>query len=767
MPDPFDEAALDYHATPTPGKLAIATTKPMDTQRDLSLAYTPGVAAACKAIVADPHQAAMLTARQNLVGIVTNGSAVLGLGDIGPLAAKPVMEGKAALFKKFAGIDGFGIEIDERDAEEFVRTVARLAPTFGGINLEDIKAPECFVIEQALRERMQIPVFHDDQHGTAIIVAAAILNGLRVVGKPLERVRLVVAGAGAAALASLNLLTDLGLRREHVLVADSAGVIHQGRSEALNPWKAEYAAATEARTLAEALEGADIFLGLSVPEVVTPDMVERMAERPLILALAEPRPEIRPELVRSVRPDAILATASAEYPNQINSVLCFPYLFRGVLDVGATTINPAMTLACVHAIADLAQAESSDAVMRAYGDQLLRFGPDYLIPKPFDPRLILRIAPAVARAAMDSGVATRPIEDMDAYVERLTAFVYGSSSVMRPLFEKAKRGPKRLVYAEGEEHKVLQAAQQVVDEGIAFPLLVGRPEIIAQRIEQLGLRLEPGRDCEIVNPLEDERYAESCALLHQRAGRLGVSVQESRTLVRTDATVVAALMVQRGAADAMLCGTVGRFQRHLERVRQVIGLRHGVSDFSTVTALILPTGTYFLCDTHVTPDPSEAQIVEMTLLASAEVRAFGLTPQVALLSRSHFGTHNSPSACKMRGALHRLQEVAPDLIVEGEMNGETAVSEELRQTFFGESVLKGPANLLIMPNDDAAHIAYSLLKVLGGGVAVGPILLGVAKPAHIVTQTTGVRGLVNMSAIAVAEAQMGARKRAPLQARTV
>ncbi len=765
MPDAFDNAAMDYHETPVPGKLAIVATKPMDTQRELSLAYSPGVATACRAIAADPRKAATVTARQNLVAIVTNGSAVLGLGDIGPLAAKPAMEGKAVLFKKFSGIDGFGIEIDETDPEAFVRTVARLEPTFGGINLEDIKAPDCFVIEQALRERMNIPVFHDDQHGTAIIVAAAILNGLRIVGKDIGQVKLVTAGAGAAALACLNLLVSLGLPKGNIIVTDSTGVIHRGRDEAMSPWKAEYAVETDARTLDEVIEGVDIFLGLSVPDVLMPDMVERMADQPLILALADPRPEILPELARSVRPDAILATGRSEHPNQINNVLCFPYLFRGALDVGATTINEAMKLACVHAIADLAQAESSDAVMRAYGDQLLRFGPDYLIPKPFDPRLITRIAPAVAKAAMESGVATRPIEDLDAYVERLTGFVYSSSSVMRPLFEKARRDPKRLVYAEGEEHKVLQAAQQVIDEGIAVPLLVGRPEIIAQRIEQLGLRLQLGQDCEVVNILDDERYAEYCTLLHQRGRRSGISVQESKTLVRTDATVVAALMVQSGEADAMLCGTVGRFQRHLERVRQVIGLRAGVSDFSTVTALILPTGTYFICDTHVSPDPTTEQIVEMTLLAAAEVRAFGLTPQVALLSRSHFGTHDNPSARKMRAALHRLQEQAPDLIVEGEMNGETAVSEELRMTFFGESVLKGPANLLIMPNDDAAHIAYSLLKVLGGGVAVGPFLLGAAKPAHIVTQTTRVRGLVNMSAIAIAEAQMGGRKRAPLLAR--
>jgi malate dehydrogenase (oxaloacetate-decarboxylating)(NADP+) len=516
------------------------------------------------------------------------------------------------------------------------------------------------------------------------------------------------------------------------------------------------------------IDGADIFLGLSAPDVLKAGMVARMADKPLILALANPLPEISPEAVKAVRPDAVIATGRSDYPNQVNNVLCFPYIFRGALDVGATTINEEMKLACVRAIADLAQAEVSEAVVRAYGgDQTLRFGPEYLIPKPFDPRLITRIAPAVAKAAMASGVATRPIEDMDAYIERLTGFVYTSSSVMRPLFEKARRDPKRLVYAEGEESKVLQAAQQVSDDGIAYPLLVGRPAVIAQRIDELGLRLVPGANCEIIDPLDDARYPEYCELLHQRSRRLGVSVQESKSLVRTDATVLAALMLQCGDADAMLCGTVGRFQRHLERLRQVIGLRKGVRDFSSVTVLILPTGTYFICDTHVTPDPGAEQIVEMTLLAAAEVRAFGLVPQVALLSRSHFGTHNSPSARKMRTALYMLQERAPDLIVEGEMNGETAVSEELRQTFFGESVLNGAANLLVMPNDDAAHIAYSLLKVLGGGVAVGPLLLGAAKPAHIVTQTTRVRGLVNMSAISVAEAQMGGKKRAPLLARAL
>ncbi len=766
MADNFDLAALDYHEQPKPGKLAVVATKPMDTQRDLALAYSPGVAVACRAIADNPRKAATLTARQNLVAVITNGSAVPGLGNIGPLSTKPLMESKAALFKHFAGIDAFDLELAEQDPDRLIEMIACLEPTFGGINLEDIKAPDCFRIEQALRERMTVPVFHDSQHGTAIIVGAAVLNGLRVAGKEIACVKLVVSGAGASALACLGILVSLGLPKQNIVVTDTAGVVYRGRAERMNPWKEVYAVETEARTLAEAIVGADIFLGLSAPDVLKPEMLHHMADRPLILALADPLPEILPELARATRPDAVIATGRSDYPNQVDNVLCCPYLFRGALDVGATTINEAMKLACVHAIADLAQAETSDdQVTRAYGGQSLSFGPDYLIPKPFDRRLLIRIAPAVAKAALDTGVATRPIEDMDAYVERLTNFVYTSSSVMRPVFEKAKRQPKRLVYAEGEELKVLQAAQQVRDEGIAFPLLVGRPEVIERRIEQLGLRLEPGQDCEIVNLGDHPRYADYGVLYHRRARRLGISVQESQTLVRTDATVAAALLVENGDADAMLCGTVGRFQRHLGRIRQVIGLREGVRDFAALTALILPTGTYFLCDTHVTPDPTVDDIVEKTLLAAAEVRTFGMKPQVALLSRSHFGTHNSPSALKMRAALHRLQECAPDLIVEGEINGETAVSEEMRRTFFGESVLRGAANLLIMPNDDAAHIAYGLLMVLGGGEAVGPILLGAAKPAHIVTQTTRVRGLVDMSAICVAEAQLGGKKHAPLLAR--
>ncbi len=765
MPDNFDLAALDYHAQPKPGKLAIVATKPMDTQRDLALAYSPGVTVACRAIAGNAQKAATLTARQNLVAVVTNGSAVPGLGNIGPLAAKPLMESKAVLFKKFAGIDVFDLELAQPDPDQLIDTILALEPTFGGINLEDIKAQDCFKVEQALRERMAIPIFHDNQHGTALIVGAAVLNGLRLADKDISDVKLVAAGAGASALACLESLVSLGMPKQHIVVVDSAGVVYRGRTERMNPWKEAYAADTEARTLAEALVGADVFLGLSAPDTLQPEMLKAMAARPLILALADPVPEILPDIAKAARPDALLATGRSDYPNQVDNVLCCPYLFRGALDVGATTINEAMKLACIRAIADLAQAETADdVVMRAYSGQSLSFGPDYLIPKPFDRRLLIRIASAVAQAAMDTGVATRPIDDMDAYIEQLTSFVYTSSSVMRPIFEKARRQPKRLVYAEGEEQKVLQAVQQVLDEGIAFPLLVGRPEVIEPRIKQLGLRLQPGQNCEIVHLESSPRYAEYCELLHQRAQRPGISVQESQSLVRSDPTVAAALLVQRGDADAMLCGTVGRFNGHLERIRQVIGLRPGVRNFYALTPVILPTGTYFLGDTHVTPDPTVDDLVELTLLAAAQVRAFGITPQVALLSRSHFGTHNSPSALKMRAALHRLQECVPDLIVEGEMNGETAVSEELRLTFLGKTALQGPANLLIMPNDDAAHIAYGLLKVLGEGIALGPILLGAAKPAYIVTQTTLVRTLVNMSAISVAEAQLGGRKHTPLLA---
>ncbi len=754
MSDEFKEAALSYHRIPKPGKLAIIPTKPMVTQRDLSLAYSPGVAIACEAIVEDPMQVATMTARQNLVGVITNGTAVLGLGDIGPLASKPVMEGKAVLFKKFAGIDVFDIEVSEQDPDEFIKTVARLEPTFGGINLEDIKAPECFQIEQALRAQMNIPVFHDDQHGTAIIASAAVINGLRVVGKKVDEVRLVASGAGAAALACLNLLVGLGIRKENIIVTDKEGVVYRGRRKHMDPWKEAYAVDTEARTLDEVIGGADIFLGLSAPNVLKPDMVKRMSERPLILALANPVPEIMPDVARAARADAVIATGRSDFPNQVNNVLCFPYIFRGALDVGATSINEEMKLACVKAISDLAMAEPSERLTEAYGEQPLRFGPDYLIPKPFDPRLILQIAPAVARAAMTSGVATKPIEDMRAYLDSLNNFVYRSMSVMRPVVATAKLSPKRLVYAEGEERRVLQAVQEVVDEGIAHPILVGRPDIIHERIDALGLRLRAGEHFELVNIAEDERLPQFHDLYHQLVRRHGVSWKEADAIVRTNPTVAAGLMLRQGDADAMICGTIGKFPSHLKDVREIIGKGAGVHDLSTVTALILPSGTFFLCDTHITPEPSAEEIVEMTLLAAKEVRAFGITPKVALLSRSNFGSHDTDSAIKMREAMRMLHERDPDLEAEGEMQGDAAMSEELRTAVFGQSRLKGQANLLIMPNGDAAHIAYSLLKVLGGGITVGPILVGSAKPAHVVAQSITVRGLVNMTAVSVAQSQL-------------
>lgn len=750
----LSELALQYHRSDTPGKLAIMATKPLATQRDLALAYSPGVAAACEAIVDDAREAANLTARSNLVAVVSNGTAVLGLGNIGPLAAKPVMEGKAVLFKKFSNIDVFDIEINEPNPDEFIKTVARLEPTFGGINLEDIKAPECFLIEQTLRERMQIPVFHDDQHGTAIIVGAAVLNGLRLVGKDIADVKLVTSGAGAAALACLNLLVSLGLSRKHITVTDRLGVVYQGRHEEMDPWKATFARDTPARTLTEVIKEADIFLGLSVGGVLKPEMVQQMAPRPLVLALANPYPEILPEDVKAVRSDAIIATGRSDYPNQVNNVLCFPYIFRGALDVGATTINESMQLACVQALADLAMAEPSELVLKAYGDEAMRFGPDYLIPKPFDPRLILQIAPAVARAAMTSGVATRPIADFEAYIQRLNQFIFRSGLVMKPVFALAKEHPKRLVYAEGEERRVLQAVQQVIDEGLARPILVGRPEVIETRRHELGLRMQPEKDYDLINILQDDRFHAYWQTYHQLTKRKGVILEEAKTVVRTNASVVAALAVLQGDADAMLCGVVGRFTRHLKAVLEVIGKREGVRDLSTLSVLILTRGTFFICDSHVTPDPTVDEIVEMTLLAAQEVKAFGFTPKVALLSRSNFGTHDSPSSQKMREAIAVLHQRAPDLEVDGEMHADMALSEEIRQATFPDSCLTGQANLLIMPNVDAAHIAFNLVRMLGEGVSVGPILLGAARPVHVVTQSISVRGLVNMSAMTVAQAQM-------------
>jgi malate dehydrogenase (oxaloacetate-decarboxylating)(NADP+) len=754
MAEDLRESALEYHRLPTPGKIGIVATKPLANQRDLALAYSPGVAAASLAIAADPNEASSLTARGNLVGVVTNGTAVLGLGAIGPLAAKPVMEGKAVLFKKFAGIDVFDIEINERDPDRLVEVIAALEPTFGGINLEDIKAPECFEIEAKLRKRLKIPVFHDDQHGTAIIVGAAIRNGLKIIGKTLKEVKLVASGAGAAALACLDLLVDMGLPVENVIVTDKYGVVYRGRKEEMDPRKERYAKATNARSLGEVIGGADIFLGLSAPDVLKGEMVAKMAQRPLILALANPDPEITPEAARAARPDAIIATGRTDYPNQVNNVLCFPFIFRGALDVGATAINEAMKLACVEALADLALAEPSDVVAAAYGDTPLTFGRDYIIPKPFDPRLILQLAPAVAKAAMASGVATRPIEDFAAYRERLTQFVFRSGLAMKPLFDRARTDPRRVVFAEGEDERVLRAVQQVLDDGLAAPIIVGRRDVVSRRIEKLNLRLEVGKTVALVDPQDDPRFGAYWALYHRLMERKGVSPDFARGLVRTRTTVIAALMVRRGEADAMLCGAIGQYHRHLKHLVDILGLVPGVSAPAALSALILPKGTYFLCDTYVVDDPTAEQIAAMTIRAADALRQFGIDPKVALLSHSNFGSAEAPSARKMRQALALLRERAPGLVVEGEMHAEAALSEEIRQRIFPNSLLKGTANLLIMPNLDAANIAFNALTALADGQPVGPILLGVNGAAHIVAPSVTVRGLVNMTAVAVCHAQV-------------
>ncbi|HVO02706.1 MAG TPA: NADP-dependent malic enzyme [Candidatus Cybelea sp.] len=757
--DSLKAGALEYHRYPRPGKLAIVATKPLANQRDLALAYSPGVAAACEAIVADPRAAAEVTSRSNLVAVVTNGTAVLGLGAIGPLAAKPVMEGKAVLFKKFADIDVFDLEINETDPKKFVDIVASLEPSFGGINLEDVKAPECFEIEQSLRDRMKIPVMHDDQHGTAIIVAAALMNGLEVVGKPVDRVKIVTSGAGAAALACLDLLVALGFPIENIIVSDIAGVVYEGRKELMDPRKARYARKTDARTLGDAIKGADVFLGLSAPGVLKPVMVAEMADRPIVFALANPTPEIMPEEAKAVRPDAVIATGRSDYPNQVNNVLCFPYIFRGALDVGATAINEAMKIACVQAIARLARAEASDVASSAYGGESLQFGADYLIPRPFDPRLIMEIAPAVARAAMESGVATRPIADWSAYRDRLQQFVFRSGLVMKPLFERARNEPKRVVYAEGEEERVLRAVQTVVDEGLAKPILVGRRAVILMRIERLGLRLEAGRDFELCDPENDPRYKEYWTLYHSLTERRGVSPDVARDIVRTRPTAISSLMLLRGEADAMLCGTVGRFHRHLEHVSTILGRASGTRAFAAMTAIILPTGTFFLADTEANPDPTEDEIAETTILSAAVIRRFGLVPKAALLSHSNFGTDDSASARKMRRALGLVLQRDPELEVEGEMRADSAVDQAIRNRLFPSSRLTGKANLLVMPNLDAANIALNLLRHLGQGTAIGPILLGARHPAHVLSPSLTVRGIVNMTAVAVVEAQDCAQHR--------
>jgi malate dehydrogenase (oxaloacetate-decarboxylating)(NADP+) len=750
------DRALEYHRLPVPGKIGIVATKPLGTQRDLALAYSPGVAEASLAIAADPKEASNLTARANLVAVITNGTAVLGLGAIGPLAAKPVMEGKAVLFKKFAGIDVFDLEIDAKDPDKFVEIVAALEPSFGGINLEDVKAPECFEIEEKLRRRMKIPVFHDDQHGTAIIVGAAIRNGLRIVGKRLDEVRLVTSGAGAAAIACLDLLVSMGLKVENTIVTDRYGVVWRGRKEEMDPRKDRYAKDTNARSLGDVIGGADIFLGLSAPDVLKPEMAARMADRPLILALANPNPEITPEAARAAKPDAIIATGRTDYPNQVNNVLCFPFIFRGALDVGATGINEAMKLACVEALADLTLQPPSDVVAAAYGDDELTFGPDYLIPKPFDPRLILEVAPAVAKAAMASGVATRPIADFAAYRQRLTQFVFRSGLVMKPIFDRARLDPKRVVYAEGEDERVLRAVQQVLDDGLAKPIIIARREVARRRIEKLKLRFRLDQDVELVDPQSDPRYNEYWSAYHKLMERKGISPDYARYLVRTRNPVIAALMVARGDADAMLCGSVGQYNRHLRHVRDIIGAQPGASALSALSAIILPKGTFFLCDTAVVEEPSAAELAEIALRAAKVVRYFGVEPKVALLSHSSFGSSDAPSAAKMREALVLLTKKAPGLEVEGEMHADAAISEEIRNRIFPNSRLKGSANLLIMPCLDAANIAFNLLTALGDGQAIGPILLGARKPAHIVTPSITVRGLVNMTAIAVYDAQLSA-----------
>ncbi len=747
------DAALEYHRSPVRGKIAVTPTKPLSNQRDLSLAYSPGVAYACLAIEKDPSLAHDFTARGNLVGVVTNGTAVLGLGDIGPLAGKPVMEGKGCLFQKFAGIDVFDIELAERDPDKLVDIIAALEPTLGGVNLEDIKAPECFYIEKKLRERMNIPVFHDDQHGTAIISTAALINGLELVGKKIGEVRIAVSGAGAAAIACLDLMVELGVARANITVCDSKGVIHDRREDKLDESKKRYQKVTAMRTLADAMAGADVVLGCSAAGAITADMVKSMAPQPIILALANPEPEIRPELAKSVRPDCIIATGRSDYPNQVNNVLCFPYIFRGALDCGATRITEAMKIACVKEIADLAKAEISGEVAAAYAGRELRFGPDYLIPTPFDSRLILRIAPAVAKAAQASGVATRPIADMDAYIQSLGRFVSHTGMLMRPLFSAARQQPKRVVYAEGEDERVLRAVQIALDERLVKPILVGRPTVIAARIERAGLRLEAGRDFEVVNPEDDTRFRQYWETYHRLNARDGVTPDMAKATVRRSNTTIAALMVHLGDADALLCGLVGRFDRHFGHLREVVRQRPGTQCFATVNALLLDKHTLFIADTSVNDDPSAEQLADIAAMAVEEVRSFGLVPQVAFLSHSMFGSSQRPSAKKMRAARDLFVARMPDVAADGELQGDAAFSEELREALLPDSTLKGAANVLVCPNLDAANILFNVLKMTGGhGVTIGPILLGANAPVHILTPSATVRRIVNMTALAVAHA---------------
>jgi len=754
MDDQLYKNALYYHELPRPGKTEITATKPLANQRDLALAYSPGVAAPCEAIAADAAAAALYTNRGNLVAVVTNGTAVLGLGDIGPLAAKPVMEGKAVLFKKFAGIDVFDIEINETDPDRLVDIIAGLEPTFGGINLEDIKAPECFYVEQQLRDRIGIPVFHDDQHGTAIIAAAAIRNALRLIDKRIEDVRLVCTGAGAAATACLRLLESMGLPRLHMLVIDKAGVIYRGRKEQMDPHKEAYAADTTARTLAEAIRGADIFLGLSGPRVLSGAMVATMARDPIILALANPTPEILPEEALAARSDAIVATGRSDYPNQVNNVLCFPYMFRGALDVGARTITEEMKLACVEALAELTMQEASDVVMAAYAGESLKFGREYLIPKPFDPRLITTLAPAVAKAAMDSGVATRPIADLDAYRNQLSKYIFQSVLLMKPVFERAKQERRRIVYADGEEAVILRAVQTVIDEEIARPVVIARPSVLEARIASLGLRLKPGVDFELVNPEHDARFREYSTAYFELMMRKGVSLHEARTVMRTSTTVIAALLVAKGEADAMLCGFSGAYRDHLRHLVGIFGHAPGAQCLAALNVLVLKKGTFVLADTHVNAEPTASEIAEIALAAAERARRFGMNPRVALLSASNFGTGDDASAVKMREALAIAKAAAPDLAIDGEMQADAALRPQIRAAAVKDSPLQGEANVLIMPSRDAANIAMHLLTVLGEGVAVGPILHGLNAPAHILTASATVRRVVNLSALAAVDAQM-------------
>ena len=751
--------SLDYHRFPTPGKLAIVATKPLADQTDLALAYSPGVASSSKLIAQDPSEAANLTSRGNLIAVITNGTAILGLGNLGPLAAKPVMEGKAVLFKKFAGIDVFDIEINETDPDKLIEIIASLEPTFGGINLEDIKAPECFYIEKELTKRLKIPVFHDDQHGTAIIVCAAIVNSLDLVSKKIEDVKLVTSGAGAAAIACLDLLLAMGLNPQNVILTDRSGVVFEGREGGLEENKKRYAIQTPHRTLADAIQGADIFLGLSSAKLLKPEMVATMAEKPVILALANPEPEILPDEVKKVRSDAIIATGRSDFPNQVNNVLCFPFIFRGALDVGATSINQEMKIASVYAIAKLARAEYSDVVSSAYGGEMHCFGVDYIIPKPFDPRLFVEVAFVVAKAAMETGVATRPIPNMSAYRLKLEEFIYRSNMLMKPVFAQAKTVSKRVVFAEGEEFKVIQAAQMLMDEGMSRPILIGRPEIIQKRIDRLGLRIKPDQDFELINPNWDERYNRYWRAYHRLMERQGISPDVAQTLVRTNSTVIAALALHLGDADSAICGPLGGYGSHLSHLTDILGLESGCKLLAAMSGMLLESGPIFLCDTYVTPDPSAEELTEMTILAAEQVRRFGLVPKIALVSHSSFGSAPTKSARKMKEALRQILQLQPELEIEGEMHADMALNPEFRQKVFPNSRLKGVANLLIMPSLDAANIAFNLLKALGNAFSIGPILLGLSKPAHILTPSATVRSIVNLGALALVDSQIQALKK--------